>query len=379
MSITNTPNMNLVVPGVGTEIGPNYANEINNDLSILDAHNHTIGNGAPIPSSGLLINADLSMNDTNLISIRSLRLQDQGGVLSGGSDLACLYNNGGNLYFNDSSGNQIAITAAGGVAGSPGSIANLVSPASATYTAASKTFTWASGTSGKAAAMDNGSVTIRQTDTASANGITIQSPNALGSAYSLTLPSALPGALEYVSCDTSGNLGLVTADSIGSAMTSVGANAVRESTTKTTGTTVTAGNVALSLSSGAFSVTGNTETQVTNFSVTITTVGKPIVIKLVPDGTATANSVSSSANTTGCQTTLNCYFGTISMGTLIGSLTLSSTTTGTVTAVTVPPGGFEWYDVGRSAGANTYTMSILGSSVTTSSVTRCKMKVYEEN
>lgn len=226
MSITNTPNMNLPVPGVGTEVGPDYANDVNNCFSIVDGHTHTVGNGVQITPAGINISTDLPFGDNNATGLRSARLQDQNGVLSGSSDLACLYNNGGNLYFNDGSGNQIAMTAGGGIAGSPGSIANLVSPASASYSAASKTFTWASGSSGKAAAMDSGGLTIRQTDTASAKGIDLVSPNSLGANYALTLPTGLPASTKYMSCDSGGNLGFVTADDIAAAMTSTGADAI---------------------------------------------------------------------------------------------------------------------------------------------------------
>jgi len=290
--------MNLTLPGVGTEIGPNYANEINNDFSILDGHNHSVGNGVLITPAGLNISTDLSFVNNNATVLRSVRMTSQSGALYGASDLGCIYNNAGDLYYNDGSGNQIAMTASGGIAGSPGSIANLVSPASATYTAASETFTWAAGTSGKAAAMDNGSVTIRQNNTASANGITLASPNSLANAYSLTLPTALPGSTQYLSCDSSGNLGTVTGDAIGQVMTSVGSNAISVVRTRATGSSVGAGGVAISSSCGNFLTTTMSPTfvAVTNLSVTLVTSGRPVFIGLIPDGTSNVNYIGMSSS-----------------------------------------------------------------------------------
>lgn len=53
---------------------------------------------------------------------------------------------------------------------------------------------------------------------------------------------------------------------------------------RVTGTTVTAGGVAISASSGAFSTSSATPAPVSNLSVTITTTGRPVFIGLIPDG-----------------------------------------------------------------------------------------------
>lgn len=49
---TTTPNMGLTVPDVG-EAGPDWSEQINEDLSTLDSHDHSSGNGAPIPHSAV--------------------------------------------------------------------------------------------------------------------------------------------------------------------------------------------------------------------------------------------------------------------------------------------------------------------------------------
>lgn len=199
-----TPNMSLILPGVGTEPGPQYASEVNSSLSTVDQHDHTSGNGVPVPSAGLNINTDLPMGQNNLTQIRSLRMFPQASPLSLGTDLGCLYESGVDLYYNDGNGNQIRLTASGGIAGSSGSIAGLTSPASASYNAGSATFTWQSN-SNVAANMDFRSATLRNSSVSS-NGITLTAPSSLPSNYSLTLPSALPADQHFMTLDNSGNI-----------------------------------------------------------------------------------------------------------------------------------------------------------------------------
>lgn len=207
---TISTNMGMPIPGVGNTTGPTWASDLNTSLNIIDGHNHSIGSGVQITPDGLNINSDLSFGSNNALSLLKAGFTSQLSALTGTNFLSFV---AGNLYVNDGSGNQIPITAGGGVAGSPGSIGSLTSPASATYSAGSKLFLWQSGSS-KAAAMDNGAITIRETDVASAKGITIASPVSLAADYNLTLPTALPASTRYLSGDNSGNLGFVTAQSI---------------------------------------------------------------------------------------------------------------------------------------------------------------------
>src|ERR1019366_3423880 len=197
-----SPNMNLVLPGVGQTLGPQYATDLNNSLTIIDGHNHTAGYGVPIPSSGLNINADLLMNNNNLIGIKSLRMQPQI-VLNGPSDLSALFVNGVDLYYNDGIGNHVRITQSGGVAGSPGSISNLTSPASATYVAGSQTFVWQSAAN-TPANLDAASITFRNL-VANSFGLTLNPPNAMAADSSITLP-VIPSSQKIMTLDASGNI-----------------------------------------------------------------------------------------------------------------------------------------------------------------------------
>src|SRR5271165_3668054 len=121
--------MNLPIPVPGTDPGPDYANNINAAFTILDGHTHSPGSGVQIGVSGLNINGDLPFNNHNATLLRSTRYQVQGSTFSVAADVGALYVTGVDLYYRDISGNNVRITQSGNVAGTPGSIANLNSPA----------------------------------------------------------------------------------------------------------------------------------------------------------------------------------------------------------------------------------------------------------
>lgn len=202
MAITNTPLMQLPLPGVGTESGPQYAVDVNNCLTIIDGHDHTPGSGTQITPNGLNISSDLAILNNNLTSIRSARFQAQPAVLSLPSDLGCLYEVGADLYYNDGVGNQIRITQSGGVAGTPGSIANLTPPASASYVAGNQTFVWQSNVN-TPANLDAANVILRNL-VASGSGLTLQAPT-LSADYTITLPN-LPSSTLPVVMSNAGTL-----------------------------------------------------------------------------------------------------------------------------------------------------------------------------
>lgn len=197
-------NMSLPVPVVGTDPGPQYATDVNSCLTIIDAHNHSAGSGVQITPDGINITADLPFNGYNLTTVKSMRMDPQSVVLSGPSDIGCLYEVGVDLYYNDGNGNQIQITSGGAVAGTPGSISNLVSPASASFVSGNGTFVFESGAN-IPGNIDGASIIIRE-QTTGPNGITLASPLSLAADYTVTFPGALPGAQNIVTLDSSGNL-----------------------------------------------------------------------------------------------------------------------------------------------------------------------------
>lgn len=204
MATDISPNMNLPVPQVGVEPGPDYASDINSSLTIIDSHTHASGSGVQITPSGLNINSDLTFQSNDAIALRSSRYTAQGSPLAEGTDLGCVYVSGVDLYFNDINGNQIRITQSAAVAGTPGSISNLVSPATASYAPSTGTFIFESGASIPGNG-DFASVTLRE-QVASPNGVTLASPLSLAANYTITMPAAAPASQKFVTMDSSGNL-----------------------------------------------------------------------------------------------------------------------------------------------------------------------------
>lgn len=207
MPSTISPNMSLVIPSAGTQPGPQYALDINNSLSILDAHDHTSGNGVQIPTAGINIDAALNLNDFGMEDVGQLKMTIQPSPLSGATFPGTLYVSGVDLYYNDDNGNQIQITSSGQVNTAAGNITGLAPPAAATYLPGSLTFLWQSNSGTNVPAdLDAGSIVIREL-VAGANGVTLSSPTGLGSDYTLTFPTTLPGTNNAITLlDSSGTI-----------------------------------------------------------------------------------------------------------------------------------------------------------------------------
>jgi hypothetical protein len=204
--------MSLILPTVGQEPGPNWALDLNSSLSLVDQHNHTSGSGVQITPAGMNINVDLPFNGNDATGLRSARFDVQGSPLSGGLDIGCIYVSGQDLYYNDTLGNQIQLTASGAVNGTPGSIGNLIAPAAVTYVPANQTFVFQSNqTNATPAALDGGPVLIRNI-TAASNYIRLQANPVLPGNYSITLPSSLPASQQFMTINSLGNVISVAAD-----------------------------------------------------------------------------------------------------------------------------------------------------------------------
>lgn len=93
--------------------------------------------------------------------------------------------------------------------------------------------------------------------------------------------NSLKNSLRYIAEDILGDPS-TNSDAINfSSITGAAANAVIETYTRPTGSTVTERGVATSASSGSFSHATATYTDITNLSVTISTTGRPVFICLV--------------------------------------------------------------------------------------------------
>lgn len=211
--MSTTQNMGLTVPDVSVTTGPQWAQQINSDLSIIDSHNHAPGSGVQIPTAGININDDLSFNQSwSALDVKSVGFTSQASAISTAL-INRLYVVNGNLYYNDNAGNQIPITVSGGVAGSLGNITGLVAPASASYSPGTTTFSWQSN-SNVPALMNCGPVLVRP-PTVSSFGVSLESPTGLGVNQSLTLP-ARPASQSLI---TMSNGGVQTTATVNSTLT----------------------------------------------------------------------------------------------------------------------------------------------------------------
>lgn len=327
-----TPNMGLVQPAVGNTPSPTWAGDLNSDLNKIDSHDHSFGSGVQVTPSGLNINTDLPFGSNSAIQLKSTRYAQQDAVLSSGADIMCAYAVGaaGDLYWNDNNGNKIQITASGGVAGSPGSISNLTSPASATWVSASATFVWAA-SAGVAANMDAATLILRYPGSypsISGNYIALKAPTALATGFSVTFPATLPAARSFLTLDASGNLATGVAYTGG-----------------LTPANMAVANTALGTDSA---ITSSSTSPVSLTAATLTTVGRPVRIEFQPTAAGPGNcSILKASAYTELIVTLKRGATTIQTWTLPNDTRLINYW---------PISSFNCTDIGASSGSNTYTL-----------------------
>lgn len=372
MAIIISPDMQLPIPIVGSEAGPAWANDINNCLGLIDAHDHSPGKGVLISPNGLNINADLTLNNNNAIALRTVRFTPNPTI--GASDLDAVFVNGVDLYYVDGNGNQVRLTQSGAVAGTPGSIANLVPPASASYNSSTGTFIFQSAAN-TAANLDAESIILRNS-AANSKGLTLSPPSGMAADYTLVLP-ALPSVTNFVTLDSSGNFG--AAANVDNSTLQFSGNVLSVKDGGITKPKLAALGQQISASSGAFSSDGTGAVPVTNLSVTITTTGRPIFVGLIPDGNITNASSFGVANLSSPNSIIG-YAQILNGSTIIA---ISSVAAGqafsslTVAGSFVPVGSVYTIDT-PSAGTITYSVNI-HADVSSSSVSMlyAKLIAYE--
>jgi hypothetical protein len=200
-----TSNMGLTQPTPTTATGPGWATSLNTNSSLIDAHDHSVGKGVPIGTAGINIQADFNVNGNRLSTPKSVVFQDQSVSLAS-TDARAVYCLNGNLFFVNGS-TDVQITNGTALAGTPGSITGLVSPASVVFTGQNFSFFYASSTFA---------------DVSCRNVNLYQGANAMKltyggtSSYTCTFPGAVPAQSALVVMSTSGALSNGTSPTIGS-------------------------------------------------------------------------------------------------------------------------------------------------------------------
>jgi len=370
-----TQYMELMLPVPTVQSGPEYAENINAAFTQVDQHDHSTGKGTPVTPAGMNINTDLDFNNNDATELRSTRYQDQSSPISAPTDLNCLYVAGDELYYNDSTGTQVQLTQGGSVAGSSGNITGMVPPAAVVYSPGSQTFTFLS-TSATAANLDAGSYKMREV-AANALAVTLSSPAALASNYTWTWPAALAtSANTFVQIDASGNLSNTrTIDGVKIATSgttfTVPPRAVTQTLLpfKTPSSAAGVGGFSQAFSCGAYTNATGTYTLVTNQSIEIQSVGRPIRVGVVPASSATSVSIIGSAGAAG-------FLRLLKNGAQWQEWALSD-------SVEYGPCNFEKYDLvttsggGTAAVTTTYQLQGKAAGAGTLTVTELKLIAYE--
>jgi hypothetical protein len=117
--------MNMTIPEVLQTLGPEWAEELNAALEVVDEHDHTSGKGKKVPVAGIDINANLNFQNKKAYNLFSTQFQAVPTVLTGASNAnsTSVYND--DLYFTNGAGISVQITSGGSVVSTPASLQTL--------------------------------------------------------------------------------------------------------------------------------------------------------------------------------------------------------------------------------------------------------------
>jgi hypothetical protein len=395
MSDYNTsPNMSMPVPIPSVTSGPAWATYEISCFGILDGHTHAAGSGVPITPSAMNINASLTFNSlysaTNLLTTN---YTSQSAALSTGTYPIAMYSVGGELYWNDNASHQVKITNAGNVNASSSGINDGTSQA---VFDVNHNLTVNKISGGAAVPIDTAGHIIRypgSIPSPSGSGVLLLAPSAIAAIVPFTFPAVAAAASNsFIVSNTSGQLSYVVPDnttmvvaagtlSVGTiAAGNIGSQAVTQVklAARATGTTVAAGGVAVSNSSGSYLASSYPSgTQVPSFSATITTTGRPVFLTLMGDP-ASSNagfgfqSITTSSFAGG---SLQFYRDATPIGGTLLSVNVDNNTV--IRAVTYPPGSFNQLDM-VAAGTYTYTLYYTsGNAAINFYLKNCTLVAYE--
>lgn len=345
-----TPLMSLPNPVPGADPGPDYANNLQSSLNILDQHNHSPGSGNQVNPSGIDINSDLTFNTANnAVDLRTARFTPQVAPLSLPTDLGAVYVSGADLFYNDTAGNQVQITSAGAVLATSSGISS--GTASASFVSSVLVVNANTNTP---ANIRGGSLLLGN-NIASSHFLTLAPPSAMGNDYQLNLP-AIPGATSFMTLDTSGNMAGSIATSGGITSTNIANNGISRPNLPLVGQQQ-------SSSCGSFGpIVSATGSPITNLTVTITTTGRPVMVSLQGDGTQN-NSFNASTGFLSTGSSFQCIVGMVRDNTTFLNYVNMPNLDPSLPPAWFPPSALNCIDV-VSAGTHTYevVVSAVGSS-----------------
>jgi hypothetical protein len=108
-----TPYMGLDKPEVSVTLGPEWASMLNALIDLIDAHDHSDGNGAQVTPAGILINAALDFVNNQIQNAKSVGLYAK--LAADLTHLRSLQSVGGDAYWINGAGAAVRLTNGGSI------------------------------------------------------------------------------------------------------------------------------------------------------------------------------------------------------------------------------------------------------------------------
>ncbi len=228
---TTFPNMGLQLPVRGAPGSGAWGDTLDANIQTLDAHDHSEGLGPRINPDGIEIDEDLSFAGFSPTGVRSVAFS-VGAAVTGARKV--YVGASGDLYYNEStSGTAIQLTS-----GTSLNAAGFVGGIGGDYTAVSALLDYDDSTDAyrlrqqvsasvrQFAYSQCGGVILMEykaagNPTAPTSGVTLASPAALASPYTITMPAAAPGSTQLVQMSSAGVL--TASNTVANAVTFSGA------------------------------------------------------------------------------------------------------------------------------------------------------------
>ena len=102
--------MNLSLPSPTVTDGPEWAEQLNDALEVVDDHDHSSGKGKKVTPAGFDVNDDLDVQEHALLNVDKVNLVNQDSALSGVSNACTVSFANGNFYITNSGGIPVQVT-----------------------------------------------------------------------------------------------------------------------------------------------------------------------------------------------------------------------------------------------------------------------------
>lgn len=238
--MTTFPNLSLVLPTRGPSGSGHWADVIDADLALIDAHDHQPGRGLPIRSAAIAIDGDVSFGTSWAVTALNRASFSSVAAPSTNKSLFVADGTGGltanELYFRNNGGTNVKLTngAALNVGAFVGGIGGDYTTVGAqlNYDDSQKRYTLKEGTvdSNGWARAACGGLRLFEFNTTETIYIEQLAPAALAGTYAMTWPTALPGSQQIVQVDSAGQISFSNALATNQSITVSGTGSYKHGT-----------------------------------------------------------------------------------------------------------------------------------------------------